>query len=75
MTQPYDVHLQSPYGRWTSGGWVIDAQSSPCLDAGDPASNYSQEPQPNGNRINMGAYGNTPQASKGRNYGMGFFFR
>jgi len=35
---------------------------SPCIDAGDPLSDYSQEPQPNGCRINMGAYGNTPEA-------------
>jgi len=33
--------------------------NSPCIDAGDPASDYSLEPQPNGGRINMGAYGNT----------------
>jgi parallel beta-helix repeat protein len=37
---------------------------SSCVDAGDPASDYSQEPQPNGCRIDMGAYGNTPEATK-----------
>jgi predicted outer membrane repeat protein len=36
---------------------------SPCIDAGDPASDYSQEPQPNGGRMNMGAYGGTAQAT------------
>lgn len=36
---------------------------SPCIDAGDPTSDYSQEPMPNGGRINMGAYGNTPEAT------------
>jgi parallel beta-helix repeat protein len=35
---------------------------SPCIDAGDPASGYSQEPAPNGSRVNLGAYGNTPEA-------------
>jgi parallel beta-helix repeat protein len=35
---------------------------SPCIDAGDPASAFSLEPEPDGGRINMGAYGNTPQA-------------
>ncbi|MBN1491444.1 MAG: hypothetical protein JXA69_16145 [Phycisphaerae bacterium] len=35
---------------------------SPCIDAGDPASDYSLEPEPDGGRINMGAYGNTPEA-------------
>jgi hypothetical protein len=36
---------------------------SPCIDAGDPASDYSSEPMPNGGRINMGAYGNTAEAT------------
>ena len=35
---------------------------SPCIDAGDPASDFSREPQPNSGRIDMGAYGNTPNA-------------
>jgi hypothetical protein len=42
------------------------ASHSPCIDAGDPTSPYSEEPQPNGNRINMGRWGNTSEAtSKG----------
>jgi len=36
---------------------------SPAIDAGDPASDYSNEPEPNGDRINMGAYGNTTDAT------------
>jgi len=36
---------------------------SPCIDAGDPASDYSNEPAPNGGRINLGAYGNTSEAT------------
>jgi len=36
---------------------------SPCIDAGDPTSDYSNEPEPNGSRINMGTYGNTPEAT------------
>jgi hypothetical protein len=36
---------------------------SPCIDAGDPASDYSHEPWPNGSRIDMGAYGNTIEAA------------
>ena len=35
---------------------------SPTIDAGDPDDDYSKEPEPNGGRINMGAYGNTPEA-------------
>ena len=37
--------------------------SSPCIDVGDPGSAYSLEPLPNGGRIDMGAYGNTPEAT------------
>jgi hypothetical protein len=36
---------------------------SPAIDAGDPSSDFSNEPEPNGGRINMGAYGNTPEAT------------
>jgi hypothetical protein len=59
-----DFHLKSKGGRWTPGDvWVKDPVTSPCIDAGDPAADYSREPEPNGNHVNMGAYGNTPQAS------------
>ncbi len=37
--------------------------NSPCIDRGNPADPYSNEPYPNGNRINMGAYGNTAEAT------------
>jgi parallel beta-helix repeat protein len=60
-----DFHLKSCGGRWTPGDlWVIDTVHSPCIDAGDPFCDHSLEPEPNGDRVNMGAYGNTPQASK-----------
>lgn len=36
--------------------------NSPCIDSGDPASDYSNEPSPNGKRTDMGAYGNTSHA-------------
>jgi len=39
------------------------AGSSPAIDAGDPASDYANEPAPNGSRINIGAYGNTGEAA------------
>ena len=38
--------------------------ASPCVDAGDPASDFSMEPNPNGDRINIGAYGGTPEATR-----------
>ena len=61
-----DYHLKSEQGRWdpASESWVADDVTSPCIDAGDPADGYANEPEPNGARINMGAYGNTAQASK-----------
>ena len=59
-----DYHLKSEGGRWTETGWVIDTVSSPAIDAGDPADPVSDEPEPHGDRINMGAYGGSDQASK-----------
>ena len=37
--------------------------ASPCIDAGDPFSDYYMEPDYNGGRINLGAYGNTAGAA------------
>ncbi|MDI6451784.1 S8 family serine peptidase [Anaerobaca lacustris] len=61
-----DYHLKSQAGRWdpVNGSWVVDEVTSPFIDAGDPAVSVGDEPEPNGGRINMGAYGGTPQASK-----------
>ncbi|MEN6429032.1 MAG: right-handed parallel beta-helix repeat-containing protein, partial [Phycisphaerales bacterium] len=60
-----DYHLQSQAGHWDplSGSWVLDEVTSPCIDAGDPNSPLGDEPEPNGGRINMGAYGGTGEAS------------
>jgi parallel beta-helix repeat protein len=44
----FDFHLQSGSG---------------CIDAGDPASDWTNELPPNGGRINMGAYGGTSEAT------------
>jgi parallel beta-helix repeat protein len=62
----WDFHLQSAYGRWEpkDQNWVMDSNTSQCVDAGDPNSDWSAEPWPNGKRINMGAFGGTNQASK-----------
>ncbi len=59
-------HLKSENGRWDGSQWIIDTATSPCIDAGDPAFDYSYEPLPNGNRINIGAFGNTQYASKSK---------
>ncbi|MCK4252133.1 right-handed parallel beta-helix repeat-containing protein [candidate division WOR-3 bacterium] len=63
-----DFHLKSQYGRWDGVTWVYDDTTSPCIDAGDPADDWSNEPEPNGGRINMGAYGNTTEASMSSEY-------
>ena len=59
----YDYHLKSKAGHWSDSSWVPDTVSSPCIDAGSPSSDYSNEPEDNGNRINIGAFGNTKYAS------------
>ncbi len=61
-----NYHLKSQAGRYdpATQSWVIDDVTSPCIDAGDPMSPIGLEPFPNGGRVNMGAYGGTPQASK-----------
>ena len=60
-----DYHLMSKAGRWdpVAKAWVKDLVTSPCIDAGDPVLPVQAEPVPNGNRINVGAYGGTSQAS------------
>ena len=45
-----------------AGGDYHLKSCSPCIDKGD-TSPYDNEPQPNGGRINMGAYGNTLEAA------------
>jgi hypothetical protein len=60
-----DYHLLSKRGRyWPEHDiWVLDNVTSPCVDGGDPAADPSNEPMPNGARVNMGAYGRTRYAS------------
>ena len=72
-----DFHLLSEEGRFypepfdqpemygnADGVWVEDKFNSPCIDAGDPEINPASERESNGGRINIGAYGGTPYASK-----------
>lgn len=67
-----DYHLKSEGFRWNAmtGQWATDTTTSACIDAGDPASSLRDEPitLPNGDpaaneRINMGLYGGTAEAS------------
>lgn len=61
-----DFHLRSCNGRWNpaSSSWIYDNTTSPGIDAGDPASDFAAEAAPNGALVNLGAYGNTPEASR-----------
>ncbi len=59
-----DYHLKSRAGRWDPAAWVQDDVTSTCVDAGDPATPFEDEPRPNGSRVNMGFYGGTAEASK-----------
>lgn len=60
-----DYHLLSERGRYVAAYklWSFDTQTSPCIDAGDPSVAVGAERMPNGGRIDMGAFGGTPEAS------------
>ena len=60
----FDVHLKSTEGRWIDGEWTKDDVLSMAIDLGDTNASYGNEPEPNGRRLNLGAYGNTAEASK-----------
>ena len=42
---------------------TTETRYSNAIDAGDPESDFANEPDPNGARVNLGAYGNKPHAS------------
>lgn len=60
-----DYHLRSRRGRWnpTSQTWLVDPINSPGIDRGDPNTPLGDEHRPHGNRINLGVYGGTSEAS------------
>lgn len=60
-----DYHLKSQMGRWNPNQeeWIKDTNTSPCIDSGSGGYDWKAELWPNGKRINIGAYGGTPQAS------------
>jgi len=58
-----DYHLASRVGCYVADQWTNDTRQSPCIDAGDPAVSFGREPLPNGERCNIGAYGDSPWAS------------
>jgi hypothetical protein len=59
-----DYHLQSQAGRYdpNTKTWMMDDLTSPCIDRGDPDSDWTSELWPHGRCINLGAYGGTAQA-------------
>lgn len=59
---PNDLNVDPLFVDVTSNNFHLQS-ISPCIDAGDPTFDYSNEPQPNGGRINIGAYGNTRHAA------------
>ena len=62
-----DAHLRSITGYLVDGRLFKYEENSPAIDAGDPKSDFHGEPDCNigwhGKRVNMGAYGNTPEAA------------
>ena len=62
----FDVHLLSVVGYRTDadGEWHIADEQSPAIDSGDPEMSCELEPEPNGGIVNLGAYGNTEEASQ-----------
>ncbi len=66
ILNPWDIdyHVKSKTGRWNKNKWVKDDVFSPCVDGGYPASDFSKETMPNGDKVNIGVYGNTAEASK-----------
>ena len=76
-----DVHPRSNTGYMLNGVLIRDPENveSPTIDAGDPKSDYSREPEisgvgGNGHRVNLGVYGNTPEAAL-TNRGFHIFLR
>jgi hypothetical protein len=61
-----NYHLKSQYGRYdpNTANWVYDSVTSFGIDAGDPNVSPALEPMANGGRVNIGAFGGTPYASK-----------
>ena len=63
----FDAHLRGGAGYLDERtGEVVRWRRvhSPAIDAGDPKSSWAQEAQPNGRRVNLGCYGNTPWATR-----------
>jgi hypothetical protein len=58
-----DFHLRSTHGHWAGDDYVNDEADSPALAAGDPGGSTAEQPDGAGERSEMGAYGNSVEAS------------
>jgi hypothetical protein len=58
-----DFHLKSVFGHFTPDGYVRDAATSPALAKGDPDGSTAKNPKRAGKRTELGAYGNSAEAS------------
>jgi hypothetical protein len=79
-----NVHLRGGVGYFDEKtGELVDeycrAGQSPAIDAGDPESDYRDEPKCkygyHGKRVNLGAYGNTPWATMSTKPGIYIYLR
>ncbi len=63
---PPDLHVESTTGSRRNGTsiWTIDTRCSVAIDNAPASDAFDREPLPNGGRRNLGAYGNTSEASK-----------
>ncbi len=58
-----DFHLKSAAGRWTPTGYIQDSVTSPAVSKGFPGSSAADNPERAGKRNELGAYGNSREAS------------
>ena len=77
-----DAHPRTRTGYIKDGVLIRDPErvESPTIDKGDPASDYSKEPQVvgvggNGGRVNLGFSGNTPEAALTKRAGSVYYIR
>ena len=83
--QSANVHLRGGRGFFDENTGRLETEyinrdeQSPAIDAGDPTSDYRNEPNckygHHGKRVNLGAYGNTPWATMTARPGFFIFLR
>ncbi|MFZ5353672.1 MAG: hypothetical protein ACOZCL_13260 [Bacillota bacterium] len=56
-----NTHVDPLFADAQAGDYHLSAYST-LIDAGNPLSSFENEPEPNGGRVDMGAYGNTLEA-------------